>query len=183
MTKTVYVFLAEGFEEIEAITIIDVVRRGGIPVTTVSISADKQVAGAHGIDVVADKLFTELDFEDSEMLVLPGGLPGADNLQKFKPLTDLLCEKNKAGEKIGAICAAPKVLGAKGMLQGKEAVCYPGFEDQLAGAEVLTQTFVTSNNITTSRGPATAISFALELVKIIKGVETSEKLAKGMLVN
>ena len=181
--KTVYVFLAEGFEEIEAITIIDVVRRAGIAVTTISISSDKQVTGAHGIPLLADALFTESDFNNSEMLVLPGGMPGAENLQNFKPLTDLLREKNAANEKIGAICAAPKVLGVNGLLNGKEAVCFPGFEEQLIGAEILEQPFVTSHNITTSRGPATAMKFALEIVTRIAGVEKANTLAKGMLVN
>ena len=181
--KTVYVFLADGFEEIEAITIIDVVRRADIPVVTVSISSDNMVNGAHNLAIKADKLFAEVDFSDSEMLVLPGGLPGADNLQNYKPLTDLLREKNAANEKIGAICAAPKVLGANGLLKGKEAVCYPGFEEQLTGAEVLKQPFVTSRNITTSRGPATAIKFALEIVTRIKGADKANELANGMLVN
>ena len=181
--KTVYVFLAEGFEEIEAITIVDVIRRADIPVTTVSITGKKEINGAHGISVVSDILFSGADYTDSEMLVLPGGMPGATNLKNFKPLADLLREKNAANEKIGAICAAPMVLGSNGLLNGKEAVCFPGFEDQLTGAEILKQPFVTSHNITTSRGAGTAMQFALEIVTRIKGADKAGQLANSMLVN
>lgn len=181
--NTVYVFLADGFEEIEALTIIDVIRRADIPLVTVSISSDNIVTGAHNVPVKADKLFAEVDFSDSEMLVLPGGMPGSSNLQNFKPLIDLLREKNAANEKIGAICAAPMVLGSNGLLNGKEAVCYPGFEGKLTGAAVLKKPYITSHNITTSRGPATAMPFALEIVTRIKGAEKANELANGMLVN
>lgn len=180
--NNVYVFLAEGFEEIEAITIIDVIRRADIPVTTVSITGKNEVNGAHNIPLVTDKLFNEVDFTDSEMLILPGGMPGSNNLQAYKPLADLLREKNAANQRIGAICAAPKVLGANGLLNGKQAVCYPGFETELKGSDVQYSKFITSHNITTSRGPGTAFDFALEVVRLLKGEELSKTLKDAMLV-
>ena len=130
----VYLFLADGFEEIEAITPIDIFRRAGIEVTTISISEEKMVLGAHNIPIVTDKLFTEVDFNDNDLLYLPGGMPGTRNLQAHEGLKNLLIKQAGENKKIAAICAAPSILGGLGLLEGKEAICYPGFEDQLEGA-------------------------------------------------
>ena len=131
-----YVFLAEGFEEIEALAPVDVMRRAGLAVTLVSITDNLVVNGAHGIPVVADALFAELSFADAALLFLPGGLPGATNLDAHEGLRSLLVDKAGEDVVISAICAAPLVLGGLGLLEGKRATCYPGFEQYLDGANV-----------------------------------------------
>ncbi len=134
MDKKVYIFLADGFEEVEALTPVDVLRRADINVTTVSISNDLTVTGAHHISILADVLFTDLDFSDADMLVLPGGLTGTHNLNDHKELIDLLLDFSAKGKLIGAICAAPLILGQQKLLENKNATCYPGFEDHLINA-------------------------------------------------
>lgn len=180
MTK-VYVFLADGFEEIEGLTVVDVLRRAGAEVTTVSISDTKNICGSHAIKLEADALFAETDFSDAAILVLPGGMPGTKYLGAHKGLTELLVKTNEAGGGIAAICAAPSVLGDLGILKGKKAVCYPGFEERLTGADVQTCSVATDGNVTTSRGMGTAIDFALELVKRLFGAEKAENLAKAIV--
>jgi len=183
MTKKAYVFLANGFEEIEAISVIDVLRRADVEVKTVSISANKQVIAAHNVEISADTLFDKTDFADGDMLILPGGQPGADNLnacEKLKKLIQIYYDQNKY---IAAICAAPLVFGGMGLLKGKKAVCYPGYEDQLIGAEIVeNECVVASDNIITSKGAGTAIEFSLKLVEILVGKEVAEKLKTGMIV-
>ena len=143
--KTMYVFLADGFEEIEALAPIDVMRRAGLAVTTVSVTGNLTVQGAHGILVVADAAFDALDDADAALLFLPGGLPGATNLEAHAGLGTLLKAKaNAEGVVLSAICAAPLVLGGLGLLQGKQATCYPGFENTMVGA---TYTEVAGNKI------------------------------------
>ena len=133
--KTIFVFLAEGFEEIEALTPVDVLRRAGLPVQTVSVMDEQVVAGAHGVPVLADKMFAEINPEDAEMILLPGGLPGATNLDAHEGLSRMILDFAAAEKPLAAICAAPLVLGNRGLLQGKKATCYPGFETYLQGAE------------------------------------------------
>ena len=133
--KTIYVFLAEGFEEVEALTPVDVLRRAGLPVKTVSITGVLTVNGAHGVPVVADMVFEEVKEEDAEMIVLPGGLPGATNLDAHEGLGKLIMTFAEAGRPLSAICAAPLVYGKRGLLKGKKVTCYPGFEKYLEGAE------------------------------------------------
>ena len=180
--KKVYVFLADGFEEIEAITPIDVLRRAQIAVTTVSISNKKEVTGAHNIIVLADDLFAQCDFSDADLLVLPGGMPGTLNLNKHEELKDLLVEFSKQGKLIGAICAAPLVLGAKELLKGKNATCYPGFEDKLIDANPTGSALEVADNIITAKGVGAAMKFALQLVSMLKDEELSHDLAKKMAV-
>ena len=132
----VYLFLAEGFEEIEALCPIDMLRRAGIEVKSVSITSDKTVVGAHGISVLADITFADLDIADADMLILPGGMPGTKNLLAFEPLVSMLKVFGGCGGDISAICAAPMILGRSGLLKSKIATCYPGFEDELFGATV-----------------------------------------------
>lgn len=181
--KNAYVFFAEGFEEIEAITIVDVLRRAEIPTITISITGNKEVKGAHNIPITTDALFEDVDYSDSEILVLPGGLPGSHNLRDHKQLTALLSEKNAKGDKLAAICAAPYVLGELNILENKTAVCYPGVEDKLLKANVVFEPAVISENITTGRGVGAALNFALSIVKNIKGEEHSNALADAMLVD
>ena len=149
----------------------------------VSISGAREVAGSHGIVVTADKIFAEMDFADMDLLVLPGGMPGTTNLAACEKLTEALKKADQEKRGIAAICAAPSVLGDLGFLKGKKAVCYPGFESRLTGAEVLAVPVVTDGHITTSRGMGTAIAFALELTKRLKDEETAKQVGRSIIYN
>jgi len=165
----VFIFLATGFEEIEAGTPADILRRAGVDVEFVSIDDSEYVTGARNIIFKADRKFSEIGKDEADILVLPGGMPGTTNLMIFKPLMDLVIDYNERGKRIAAICAAPTVFGKLGLLEGKNAVCYPGMEADLVGANAMTVPVVTDGNITTSRGMGTAIDFALELLTLITG--------------
>lgn len=177
----VYVFTADGFEEIEGLTVVDLMRRAGAQVEMVSISDGLAVKGSHGIEIKADTFFDDGDFGQADLLVLPGGMPGTLHLREHKGLAKLLEDFNSQGKRIGAICAAPSVLGGLGLLNGKKAVCYPGFEDKLTGASVENKEVVTDGNITTSRGLGTAIPFALELISLLFGKEKGEEIRKSVI--
>lgn len=177
----VYLFLAEGFEETEAITTADVLVRGGVSVKLISVTGEKKVKGSHKFMIEADGIFEETDFSNAELLILPGGMPGTVNLLAHKGLTELLKKQNEQGKRIAAICAAPMVLGNNMILSGKKAICYPGFEGELKNADVTDCLVVTDGNVTTSKGPATAINFGLELLKLLAGEEKADEVAKGML--
>lgn len=177
----VYIHLAEGFEEVEALTCVDILRRAGIDAKTVSVTGEKTVCGTHGIPVVADLLFDEADYGSCEMIVLPGGLPGATNLGEHAGLTDRIREFAKAGKKVAAICAAPMVLGACGVLEGKKATIYPGMEEELTGAQPTGKTVTVDGNIITGMGPALAMEFALTLVGELKGAETRAEVRDDLL--
>ena len=177
----VYVFFADGFEEVEGLTTVDLLRRAGVEVVMTSVMGKAEVTGANGITVLTDKLFDEIDASDADMLILPGGQPGTSNLSQYKPLTDLLCAWNEKGKKMAAICAAPTVFGGLGILDGKRATCYPGCEEGLGNAQAVTDRVVTDGNITTSRGVGTAISFALELVSILVDQGTADELSQGIV--
>lgn len=181
--KESFVFLADGFEEIEAITVIDVLRRAGINLQTVSITSALQVKGAHGVTVNADLLFDNTLFSNPAWLILPGGMPGATNLYEFGPLQGLL--KNQAESehgRIAAICAAPAVvLGQLGLLKKEKATCYPGFEHMIEGAELIDEPVVISHKFVTGNGPAYALPWALTIVKEALGQEAAAKVASGML--
>jgi protein deglycase len=178
----VYIFLAEGFEEIEAITVVDVLRRAKIDIKTVSVSERKEVTGAHGIMVNADILFDSESQKAGDMYILPGGMPGTANLAAHQELGLLLKDSHNEDKWLAAICAAPMVFGKLGLLSGKAATCYPGFEKDLLGAECRTETVVQAGKIVTSRGPGTAIEFSLKLVELLKGAELANNIKKGMLV-
>lgn len=182
MQDKVYVFLAEGFEEIEAVTIIDVLRRAAIETCTVSITGKLKVLGAHAIAIEADVLFEDANFKDGKMLVLPGGMPGTRNLEAFIPLNKLIQEYYKTGKFVAAICAAPLILGKMLLLRNEEATCYPGFEENLEGAVLSKQRVVRSGKMITSKGPGTAIEFALKLVESLKDEEAAAKLAKALIL-
>lgn len=176
-----YVFLADGFEEIEGLTVVDILRRAGADTQTVSVMGRKEITGSHRITLQADLVFEETSFEDGTLFVLPGGMPGTKHLGAHEGLTSLLKKAAAEGKRVAAICAAPSVLGDLGLLEGKHAVCYPGFEDRLKGAQVEFTPVVTDGNITTSRGMGTAIPFALSLVAQLTGTEKAEELAKGII--
>ncbi|MBR3519198.1 MAG: DJ-1/PfpI family protein [Paludibacteraceae bacterium] len=175
-----FVFLADGFEETEAIAPIDVMRRAGFNVVTVSIMGRKQVKGSHGINVEADALFEQTDFSAAGMLVLPGGMPGTKNLAAHEGLAKLLTAAAGKDVILGAICAAPSVYGGLGLLKGEKATCYPGFEEYLTGAEVKKEPVVVSNQFVTSRGAGTAMRFGLALVAKVKGQSFADELAAAM---
>lgn len=177
----VFVFLADGFEEIEGLTVVDLLRRAGEDVTTVSIMGRKEIHGAHKIDVIADTLYEEEDFSHGDMLVLPGGMPGTLHLGAYKPLTDMILDWNVKGKKIAAICAAPSIFGDLGILEGKEAVCYPGFEERLTGATIGTKSVAVAENITTSRGLGTAIDFSAALITQLQNEEKAESIKKSII--
>lgn len=177
----VYVFTADGFEEIEGLTVVDLMRRAGAQVQMVSISDGLAVKGSHGIEIKADTFFEDVDFGQADLLVLPGGMPGTLHLGEHQGLTKLLTETVAQGKRVAAICAAPSVLGGLGLLKEKRAVCYPGFEDKLTGAQVGTEEVVTDGNITTSRGLGTAIPFALELISLLFGQEKAEEIGASVI--
>lgn len=180
--KKVFIFLADGFEEIEAIAPIDVLRRAELDVVTVSISDSKTVEGAHGIKMQADQLFTQTEFGDNDYYILPGGLDGMLNLSAHKGVNELLKKQHAEGKKLAAICASPSVLGKLGILEGKEAICYPGFEENLTGATISKLSVVEDGNVITGKGPGVAIEFALKIVETLKGKEVADEVAAGMMI-
>lgn len=180
----VYVFLANGFEEVEALAPIDILRRGGVEVQTVSVMDTEWVTSAHGVTVKADARFDDCShFEDADMLVMPGGMPGASNLNEHAGLRELLLSHHARGKRIGAICAAPMVLGNLGVLKGRQATCYPGFDKYLDGAEYTGQAVTVDGHFTTGKGPAAAFSFGFCLLAQLTSEDKAEEVRQGMLVN
>lgn len=182
MKEIVYVLLAEGFEEIEAIAPVDLLRRAGVTVETVSIEENKVVTGARGIPVVADITIRQLQFEAMRLLVLPGGYPGYENLEKSAAVKSLLRRAAEAGKEIAAICGAPSVLGKLGLLAGRSATCYPGME-QLLNCSVLTDPVVEDGPFITSRGAGTALAFALALVARVVSPEKAAEIRAGIVMS
>ena len=181
--KKVYVFLADGFEDVEALIPVDVWRRGGLDVTTVSISDFPLVNSAHGVNVEADIMFEQGEFEDADLIFLPGGMPGASNLFAHKGVCKAIVDQFAAGKKVAAICASPAVvLAPLGILEGKKATCYPGFESVLAenNATYTGNLFTVDGNVTTGEGPAAAFPFAYELLAQLVNKQTADQIAEGM---
>lgn len=175
----VYVFLAQGFEEIEALAPVDILRRAGLTVCTVGIGG-KTVVGSHGIAVQADLSEEESRKHTPKAVILPGGLPGADNLNASDTVQQALDLAAKEGAVIGAICAAPYILGQKGLLNGKKAVCYPGYEDQLIGASVQPDAAVIDGTVVTGKGAGAAVDFALALVSVLVSSEKAAQLREAL---
>jgi len=177
----VYVFLANGFEDVEALIPVDVLRRGGVEVVTVSVAGDSQVVEtAHKVQVVADAMFDECDFSDADLLMLPGGMPGASNLNEHEGVRQALLRQAAAGRRVAAICAAPLVLGGLGLLRGKRATCYPGFEHTLEGATYTGDLCTVDGMVTTGEGPAAAFPFAFSLLSQLVSDDVSRQVAVGM---
>ena len=177
----IYVFLANGFEETEAIAPIDLLRRSGKQVVTVGVG-DSIITGSHGIPVATDTIAQEAPLSDDlELIVLPGGMPGTLNLEKSRYVQEAIdfCMENNIY--IGAICAAPSILGHKGLLKGRTAVCYEGFETQLEGAVIGDTSVAADGNIITARGAGVAIEFGLKLVEAVHSKEESERQRKAIL--
>ena len=180
--KKIAVHLAEGFEEIEAVSIIDVLRRAEFDVVVVSVTNKLEVNGSHDIKVFADELFDSVDYNSIDMIVLPGGMPGSKNLNEHVGLREQILNFNESEKALGAICAAPLVFGNAGVLKTKKATCYPGFENQLHGAIVTSDDVVSAENVLTGKGAGVAIKFALAIVEKFKGKEFAKELAKKMIV-
>lgn len=183
MEKT-YVFLADGFEEIEALATVDLLRRAGIHVETVSINPTLAVRGAHDIEVAADIMLADCP-EGARMYIVPGGMPGAKNLADNPKVCQILTVQHEAGGKIAAICAAPAVvLAPLGIINEYEATCYPGFEEGVTagGAHHKNQRVVVDRNIITANGPSSAVPFALTIIEALKGQDAADKVAAGILL-
>lgn len=179
----IYLFLATGFEDIEAMAPLDIMRRAGLDVTTVSIMDEKTVLSAHGVGVVADALLADVDLTEAQMLVLPGGLPGSTNLDACEPLRRAILAHHAQGKPLAAICAAPMVYGHLGILDGVRATCYPGVESQLKGA-VYTADIVTCDGLfITGRGPAAAMAFGYAIAEHFLGKDAVAPLREGMIYN
>lgn len=179
--KEVKVFLADGFEEIEGLTVVDILRRAGLKVETVSIMDDENITGAHQIELKADNTFDKADFSDCDMLVLPGGMPGTLHLKEHDGLCELLVKFHDEKKYVAAICAAPSVLGGLGILKGKKACCYPSFEKALDTEFVVFDPVAHDGNVITSRGMGTAIPFALKLTEVLCGKEKAEEIEKSII--
>ena len=181
MASKVLIPMADGFEEVEAVTIVDLLRRGGIDVVTASVGASKMVTGAHGVPVGADKMIADVKDESFTAVILPGGMPGTTNLAESDVLGGILKSHEQNGAVVAAICAAPTVLAKHGILQGKNATCYPGFEDKVTGATMKDQAVVEDGKIVTSKGPGTAIEFSLKMIEKLEGPQKSQEVRQGIL--
>ena len=174
------IFFAEGYEEIEALAVVDVCRRLKLEIDMVSITEERAVTGAHGISVGMDKVFGEIDCADYDMLVLPGGMPGTRNLEACAPLMEQIDAFYENGKYIGAICAAPFILGRKGLLKGKNATCFPGFEDELLGANLVEAGVVIAETIVTAKGAGVAWEFGAAICSGITGEEKALQILRGI---
>ncbi len=176
----IYIFLANGFEEIEALTPVDVLRRGGAEVVTVGVGS-RTIKGSHGITVTADIEDSQLtDFTGAEAVVLPGGMPGTLNLDACAKVQEALDWCEETGTLIGAICAAPSILGKRGLLMGRKAICYPGFEDKLDGSILADEYVCRDGNIITAKGMGVSLDFGLALLNAVKGSAAAEKVRKSL---
>lgn len=181
MNRKICVFLADGFEEIEGLTVVDLLRRAGVEVTTVSVSTSLTIHGAHGIDVQADEMFDDVDYKEQDMVVLPGGMPGTLNLGAHQGVKTVLEQFYKEKKYIAAICAAPSVLGGYGMLEGRKATSYPGFEEALKGAEYVEDAVAVDDFMITSRGLGTAIDFSLALIEKLIDKQKAETIKNSII--
>lgn len=178
----VYEFLADGFEDIEALAPVDILRRGGVEVKTVSITGSEYVNSAHGVTVKADVVFEDAgSFDEAELLLLPGGMPGSLNLKNHDGVKKVISEHHAKGKYIGAICAAPIVLGALGLLKGRKATCYPGFEKYLDGADYTADVFTVDGNIITGKGPAASLPYAYRLLSLFRTPDEVKAIEDGMM--
>ena len=177
----VFLLLADGFEETEALCTLDLLRRAELDVTTVSV-AKKEVTGSHGITVIADKLYSDIfDIDSLECVVLPGGMPGTLNLDKSEFVDGIINYAVAKNILVAAICAAPSILGRRNLLKDKSACCYPGFEDLLVGANVINDTVVKDGNIITAKGAGVSINFALKIIETLKDKHSADKVKDSII--
>lgn len=177
----VSVHLTDGFEEIEALAVVDILRRAEIETLMVSMTRSLEVSGSHNIKVICDRFFNKIDYSEISLMVLPGGMPGASDLNKHEGLDEVIREFVAAGKSIAAICAAPMILGTRGLLRQKEAVCFPGFESYLQDSVLSNKTLVWDGNFLTAKGAGVAIDFALAIVEHFKGKDFADRLAEKMI--
>lgn len=180
MSKT-GIFMADGCEEIEALTVVDILRRAGISIITISINGTNSVTGSHGITFLTDTTFENVNFDELDGVILPGGMPGTLHLGDHEGVNTVIKKFADTDKLVCAICAAPSVLGAADLLDGKRATCYPGFESKLTGATTSEDAVVTDGNIITSRGMGTAIDFSLAIVKYFKDETAAAELAAQII--
>ncbi len=181
--KKVYVFTAQGLEEIECLTQVDLLRRSGLEVVMAAVGGDTRICGANGIVFEAAGKIEDMDFSDACALILPGGMPGTKNLAADPVLAEVIRKAAGTDTLICAICAAPSVLGGLGLLKGHKATCYPGVEDQLTGAETTTNKVEVSGQFVTSRSVGTAIPFGLKIIELLQGSEQAEKIKNSIVFN
>ncbi len=176
MSRTA-IFFATGYEEIEALTVVDILRRAGEEITMVSVTDERTVTSSHGVEVTMDKVLSEVNFDETDVIVLPGGMPGTKKLEACAALMEQVDAFVQAGKTVAAVCAAPSILGHRGHLNGKKACSFPDMESQLEGAEVLREPAVIDGNIITGRGMGAAISFGLAILEKLQGKEAAEEMA------
>ncbi len=176
MSKTA-IFFATGYEEIEALTVVDILRRAGEEITMVSITDERRVSSSHGVEVTMDKVLSEVNFDETDVIVLPGGMPGTKNLEACEALMEQVDAFVKAGKTVAAVCAAPSILGHRGHLKGKKACSFPDRESELEGADVKQEPAVTDGNIITGRGMGAAIPFGLAILEKLQGKEAADAMA------
>lgn len=179
----VCMFFGTGYEEVEALAAVDVMRRANIEVDMVSITGEKGVTSSHNVTIQMDCLLEDVDFEQTKMIVLPGGMPGTKNLENCEPLMEQVDKFYEQKKAIAAICAAPSILGHRGMLKGRNACCYPSFEEHLEGAQVTLNPCEVSEHIITSRGMGCAVDFGLAIVEYLRGKDTADKIAEAIIYN
>lgn len=177
------IFFADGCEEIEGLAVVDIIRRAKMEITAISVTGKPEVTGSHNISFWTDALFEDVDFDELDGIILPGGMPGTLNLGAHAGVTEQVKEFAKAGKLVAAICAAPSVLGACGVLEGKKATCHPGFEEKLTGAVTTEDNVVTDGNVITSRGMGTVIDFGLAIVSYFGTEELVEDVKKHLVYN
>lgn len=180
MSKTA-IFFATGYEEIEALTVVDILRRAGEEIVMVSVTDERRVTGSHGIEVTMDQTLSEVSFDETDVIVLPGGMPGTKNLEGCEALMEQVDAFVKAGRTVAAICAAPSILGHRGHLKGKKACSFPDMESHLEGADVSREPAVIDGNIVTGRGMGVAIPFGLAVLEKLQGKEAAEEMAAKIL--
>ncbi len=175
------IFLAPGFEEIEAVTVIDILRRADIIIRMVSITNNRTVTGAHDIEITADTTISNVKNTINDILILPGGMPGSTNLAENEELASIIKLHYEKGKWLAAICAAPLVYGRMGLLEDEKATCYPSFEPELAGAMISENTVVKSGQFITGKGPGVTMDFALKIIEELKGKATAEQIAHDLI--
>jgi len=182
MTSEAVIFLADGFEEVETLTVSDILRRAGVDVKLVTINNTTTVVSSREVTVIADATFEEMDYSETQLFILPGGMPGTNNLQAYKPLEALILKAVSEEKYVAAICAAPKILGALGLLDGKRACCHPGFEGELKGADVvMDHPAVMDGKIITGRSMGCAVPFGLTVLGALKGVEAATEMCRKIV--
>ncbi len=179
--RKIGIFMANGCEEIEGLTVVDIVRRAGLEISVISISGSREVTGSHNITFLADTAKNEADYGELEGIILPGGMPGTLNLAADETVIQIVRQFAREQKLVAAICAAPGILGQEHILEGKKATCHPGFEDKLIGAEWTDEPVVVDGNVITSRGMGTAVEFGLAVVRYFTDEGTVEKLKKGLV--